>query len=314
MAQSITATPPAAPVLGKVAQGMLLGGAATLIWGAYLALARAGVSAGLTGGDIAAIRFTVAGAVLLPWLLRHAPTTLGGVGWRRGTVLTLLAGPPFILLGVGGYAFAPLAHGAVVQPAVVALASILLAWRVLHETPPASRLASIGVIVAGLAVIAGPGLLGGSAGAMLGDAMFALAGLGWAGFTVLARRWRIAPLPATAAISVLGAASFLPFWLLGDGPARLAGMPHGTLAVQVLVQGALSGVVAVLAYSQAARLLGPGRASLFPAMVPAVAIVLGVHLAGEAPDARQALGLAVVSVGLLLGAGLSPARLFRHRA
>lgn len=314
MAQPITATLPAAPLLGPVAQGMLLGGTATLIWGAYLALARAGVSAGLTGGDIAAIRFAVAGAALLPWLLRNSPARLGGVGCRRGLVLTLLAGPPFILLGVGGYAFAPLAHGAVVQPAVVALASILLAWRVLHEQPPASRLAGIGVIVAGLAVIAGPGLMGGSATALLGDAMFALAGLGWAGFTVLARRWRIAPLPATAAISVLGAVAFLPLWLTTDGPARLAALPHGTLALQVLVQGALSGVVAVLAFSQAARLLGPGRASLFPAMVPAVAIVLGIYVAGEVPDARQLLGLGVVSLGLLLGAGLAPACWFRRRA
>jgi hypothetical protein len=41
------------------------------------------------------------------------------IGWSRAFGLMLLAGPLFLWLGVGGYAFAPLAHAAVVQPASV---------------------------------------------------------------------------------------------------------------------------------------------------------------------------------------------------
>jgi drug/metabolite transporter (DMT)-like permease len=307
MAIAIPAGLPAPVTARRVATtGLLLGSAAALIWGAYLALARAGVAAGLTGGDIAAIRFGVAGLLLLPWLLCHRPAALAGVGWRRGLVLTLLPGPPFILLGVGGYAFAPLAHGAVVQPATVTLASVVLAALVLREAVPAARRLGLGVIVVGLAVLAGPGLLAADALTPLGDLMFALAGLGWAVFTVLLRRWSIAPLPATAVVSVLGAAAWLPAWLAGDGWQRLMSLPAAALATQVVVQGALSGVVAVLAFSQAARLLGPGRAAVFPAAVPALAILMGVPLAGEWPSALQMVGLGIVSAGLALTAGLIP--------
>ena len=44
----------------------------------------------------------------------------------RSVALATLAGPPFILYGVGGYLYAPLAHGAVIQPEVVTSLSMVL--------------------------------------------------------------------------------------------------------------------------------------------------------------------------------------------
>jgi drug/metabolite transporter (DMT)-like permease len=83
--------------------GFALSLCATLIWGGYLAMARAAISAGLAASDIAFIRYGVAGLVMTPWLLHHRPATLAGIGWRRGAVLALLVGPLFTLIGVGGY-------------------------------------------------------------------------------------------------------------------------------------------------------------------------------------------------------------------
>ena len=71
------------------------------------------------------------------------------------------------------------------------------------------------------------------------------------------------------------------------------------LAAQIVVQGALSGVVAVLAYTRAVQLLGPGRAALFPALVPAVAVALGVPIAGEIPAPLQLAGIALATLGLI---------------
>ena len=98
-------------------QGTAWGFAAVTIWGVYLAFTRADVSAGVLSADLTLIRCAVAGALLLPWLLRHSPRTLSGVGWRHSLVLVLLAGPLFILVGASGLLRAPLPHGAVVQPA-----------------------------------------------------------------------------------------------------------------------------------------------------------------------------------------------------
>lgn len=281
-------------------QGIAFGLTAAAIWGAYLAMARAGVSAGLQSTDIAAIRFGVAGLVMLPWLLRHGVMGMAGMGLVKAGALALLAGPLFVLVGVGGYTFAPLAHGAVVQPAALTLGSVGLAMLVLGERPDRSRVIGVAVILAGLAVTAGPGLMSGGVLTPLGDLMFAAAGMLWAVFTVLNRRWNIAPLAATAAVSVLSAAVYVPIYLLAIGPDRLLAAPPATLAAQIVVQGLLSGVIAVIAFANANRLLGPGRAAIFPALVPAVAIALGVPITGELPTWLQLAGLVCVSLGLLV--------------
>jgi drug/metabolite transporter (DMT)-like permease len=175
----------AARHLPPALRGTLWGLVAVAIWGLYLAAARAGVTAGIAPADLAFLRYATAGLILLPWLLRHAPRGAAGIGWRRAAALTLLAGPLFILLGTTGFRFAPLAHGAVVQPAALTLGGVLLGAWVLGDRLTPMRLLGSAVILAGLAGIAGPGLLAGGPGALLGDAFFAAAGLMWAGFAVL---------------------------------------------------------------------------------------------------------------------------------
>jgi drug/metabolite transporter (DMT)-like permease len=280
-----------------LARGALLGGTAALIWGLYLALARQGVTQGLAPADIAVFRYVTAGLVMAPWLVKAGALDLAGIGWRRGLVLATLAGPLFILLGVGGYLFAPLAHGAVVQPAVVTLATMLLAALVLGDRPDRARATGAAIVVGGVVLVAGPGLFA-SGSTLAGDAMFAAAGLCWAGFTVLARRWRVPPLASTAVVSVLGGLAMLPV-LAWNGFAHYAAFPVSTLLVQIAVQGVLTGVVSVLAFNAAALALGPSRAAIFPALVPVVAMLVGIPIAGEWPTPTQWAGLAVVTVGLL---------------
>jgi len=286
------------------ARGIALGLAAAAIWGSYLAMAKAGVSAGLAPADIAFIRYGVAGLIMLPWLLGKGLRRCGGVGWGRAAILSLLVGPLFILIGVGGYRFAPLAHGAVMQPAALTILGIALAAVVLKDRPTAARLAGVAVMLAGLAVIAGPGLLAGGSLTPLGDAMFIVAGGMWALFTLLTKLWKVAPLPATAAVSVLSAAAFVPGYLAVEGLDRLARTAPAMLAGQIVVQGVLSGVVAVIAFTKAVELIGPARAAVFPALVPAVAILVGVPLTGELPTLLQVAGLALLALGLLAAIGL----------
>src|SRR5690349_12363527 len=101
----------------RVRRGVLLGLGAALIWGGYLAFARAGIADGLRPEDFALLRFGVAAIVMLPFLLKSGVASLAGVGWGRAFALSLFAGPLFMLLIPGGYLFAPLPHGAVIPPA-----------------------------------------------------------------------------------------------------------------------------------------------------------------------------------------------------
>ena len=75
------------------------------------------------------------------------------------------------------------------------------------------------------------------------------------------------------------------------------------------MQGLLSGVVAVLAFTRAVALLGASSASIFPAMVPAVAVLVGIPLTGELPTGPQTLGLLIVSLGLVAALGLITTRI-----
>jgi drug/metabolite transporter (DMT)-like permease len=301
-----THLPPKSAGLSDPVKGLLFGLGAVLIWGSSLAFARAGMTQGLAAMDFALFRYGIAGLVVLPWLLLHQPRSLAGVGWPRGIALAMLVGPLFMLLGAGGYAYAPLAHGAVIQPAFAMMCTTILAAWLLRDRPPRTRLLGIGVMVVGLAVIAGPGLFEGNSQAPIGDAMFAFAGLLWAGFTVLANLWRVKALPATAALSAISALFIVPLYLMTQDLTRIASMSLGDLVTQIVIQGVLAGVVAVVCFTRAAELLGAARAGIFPALVPVATILIGIPVTGEWPTVPQTAGLVLVSLGLLMAMVLRP--------
>ena len=51
-------------------------------------------------------------------------------------------------------------------------------------------------------------------------------------------------------------------------------------------------------------LLGVSRAVLFPAIVPAVSVLIGIPIVGEIPGALQIAGLVLVTAGLLVTIGI----------
>ena len=284
--------------------GFAWGLTASVIWGAYLAFARSGVVGGLAPLDFVLLRYLTAGAIMLPLLLRFGLPTLGGIGWPRGLVLAALAGPAFILFGTLGYRWAPLAHGAVVQPAVVTIGTMALAVLLLRERIAATRWLGVGVLTLGLTLVAGAGW--GTSDAWRGDLAFAAAGLLWAGFTIACRAWGVDPLRATAVVAVLGGVASVPLWRGFGDPSAMFALGGRVLVTQALVQGVLSGVVAVYAYGRAVAALGAARAAIFAALVPVMAVIAGVPIAGEWPVGLQWPGLAIVLAGLSLAMGLLP--------
>jgi drug/metabolite transporter (DMT)-like permease len=280
-------------------RGACFGLVAALAGGGYLALARAGVIGGIAPADLTLLRFGVAGVLLLPVLFRYGIRDLAGVGWRRGLVLAVLAGPPFALLQTGGFVFAPLAHGAIIMPAAVTIIAMLLAIVTLLEHIDAAQLAGTGVVILGLVLIGADGLGVRSCEEWVGDLMFVGAGSMLAAYTVLMRRWRLAAAAATAAVSLLSLVTFLPVYFFCLGADHISGLPAHGLILQAFGQGGLAGVVLMMAYSRAVMLLGASRAALFPSLVPVLAILIGVPLTGEAPDPLQFAGLALVTAGLL---------------
>ena len=287
---------------------------AVVIWGGYIAYARSGVGAGLRPLDFALLRFVPSGLLMLPFLLLRRPWSLGGVGWARGLVLVALTGPAFVFLSTEAFSFAPLAHGAVLQPGTATIVGLVLSIVFLGERPDASRLAGSFVVVLGLVTIAGSGLFNeASPEAWKGDLMFSAAGACWGIFTVLLKRWSIDAVSATAIIAVLSGLIVLPLYLGVMGVDHFRALPISQLVTQAIVQGVLSQVFAMLAFSQAVKLLGGGRAATFPALVPATGILIGIPVTGEWPTLSQTTGLIIVSLGLLLAIGAIRLKLAKNR-
>jgi len=141
-------------------------------------------------------------------------------------------------------------------------------------------------------------IAGGSA--WLGDALFTVAAVLWALFTVGVRRWRIDPLPATAAVWVL-ALPYVPVYAVMAG-GRVLDAPRGEVVFQALFQGLGVAIVALALYAWAIRVLGDARAALFMPLVPVFGVVLGVAVLDEVPAAVQVVGIAGVTLGMALAA------------
>ena len=270
------------------------------------AAARAGILGGLAADDMIFARYVVAGLVMLPALIHWGLPDLAGIGWRRGIALSVCGGVPFALLQTGGYAFAPLAHGAVIAPSTVTILSTIVAGWLLGETLTRSHLAGAVFVLAGILMIGWQGIADRHTGetVWIGDLLFFVSSVLWAGFTVLIRYWKVDAIRATAVVAVISLCFFGPAYLVYRGPGHLAALPLVPLVFQGVVQGLVQAVLTIMAYNRSIAILGVSRAVLFPALVPAMSILIGIPAIGEIPNGLQIAGLVTVSIGMMLAVGL----------
>lgn len=287
-------------------QGVMLGLVVALIWGGYLAVSRHAIVDGFNEYELAFLRYASCSVVILPlWLFRchqyfnrpQEQTLVILLG--RSLVLAALAGPLFVIVGAGGYHYAPLAHGAVIQLGSVTLGSAILAAWCLNQRLGRSQFFGLLVLLAGLLSIAGPAILEGGSNAWKGDLLFVFAGCLWSVFSTLLQRWKMTPITAVMAVSFLSTLSYGSWFLTVYGTSWLKHSWDALFEV-VAVQGVASGILAVYAYARCVQLLGSANAALFAALAPACAMLLGVPLTGEWPTLGQWSGLIVVSMGLLI--------------
>ena len=280
--------------------GVLCGGGAALFWAAGFVAIPRGLAAGLSPADIAFHRFVWTGLVLLPLVLRDGLGDLGGIGWGRGLVVFLLAGPFQAVISYSGFIFAPLAHGGVIHPGSAAMFGFILAVLVLKEPLTLRHLAGTLVIVGGLSVFAGELIVSIGGNALGGDLLFATAGLMWALFGMLVKLWRLDSARATRVSCFFALIVFAPLhaWLYGFDTMRSVNLTENL--IQVAVQGVLSGALAMYLYSRAVVLLGAGRAAIFPSLVPGLTLLIAFITLGVIPTLPQLAGLAVVMLGFWL--------------
>jgi drug/metabolite transporter (DMT)-like permease len=251
---------------------------------------------------LALLRYCIPTLDLLPLLCR---TGLWTRAVPRITLALLVAGGglPFGLLALAGAAHAPAAHMGVFLAGTMPLFTALAAWLALDEAIPRVRWAGLALIAMGVFSLAMHNLvMPGAASTWLGDLLFLLAAAMWALYGVAFRRAGLTPWQAVAVVNAWSLLFLLPL-LAWQGVPRLWTAPWRDIALQMLWQGVVAGLLGLLSYTAAVSRLGPSRAALSGALVPLLSAAGGACLLGETLSPVMLLLTGVVVCGVALASG-----------
>lgn len=286
-------------------RGRLVGYAALLItvaiWGAWIVLTRQAVTHSLSPSAIALLRMIAPTILLAPAIWR------AGI-FARGKIVPLIfciigAGTPFVLLTATGMKYATSADFAALvsgtMPILVALISALffkerLGW-----------LRTLGFVCCSVGVfaIAGRSLAAADTNTSFGHLLLLWAALNYAGYTLAFRASGLTPIEATGIVAFWSLLMILPFGTMPVIEALRAGHVH-EIVFQALLQGVLSGIVALVAFNTGIERLGASKGAAFTALVPVVATLLAIPILGEWPDLAAIVGVMATSLGVLLASGI----------
>jgi drug/metabolite transporter (DMT)-like permease len=281
-------------------RGALYGFAAVSIWSGWIVVARLGLKTSLTPWDIAALRFGVAGLLLLPYVLKRG-LAVERLGWIGLAAIVLGGGAP-VLLANAGLLFAPAAHAGALFPGVMPLVVAILAAAILRE--PFTDAKKLGFVLILLGVF---GIAWGTGAAVdsrqtIGHALFLGSAVAWACYTVAMRRARLDGLHAAGIAAVGALVLYLPVYLLLSGTS-LAKAPWQDLALQAVVQGLLTAIVSLVFYGRAVSILGASNGAAFAALSPAMTAVMAIPILGEWPTAIDWIAIASISAGVYVVSG-----------
>lgn len=289
------------PVTSEYIRGALYGLAAVTIWASWILAVRLGIRTSLTPWDITAIRFGVAGMILLPYLLKTG-LAVDRLGWVGVVAIVCGGGAPMVLVAYSGLLFAPAAHAASLYTACIPLLVAILAAVILGEPFTVAKRIGLALIVTGvLGIVWGAG---GTIGTQqnIGHAMFICAGMLCACYTVAMRKARLGGLHAAAIAAVGSLITYLPVHVILFGTA-LFDAPWPDIAVQAFVHGVLVAVISLLCYGRAVSLLGASNGSVFAALCPAITALVAIPILGEWPATSDWIAMLLISGGVYIASG-----------
>ena len=294
-----------------------------LIWTLFIVVARFMALKSLTPLDIVFCRLVGASLVLLPWgfwMVRkmraadpaksanlETPLGLSPLPWRVMWVIGAFGGVAYAVLAYSAFVYAPASHGSVLLPGMLPLSTALLSVLLLGERLSSGRLLGLGLILCGGLLVGGASLLKAFDGGEVwkGDLLFVCASTTWAFYTVTCRKHALAAVPATIALVVFAAFTYLPVYgllvALGLVSSKLASAPLGEVAFQVLWQGMGSVVISGIAFTKMVQYFGPIRSTMLTAIVPGLSAICAVIFLHEPLYWNLIAGLALVTVGIVVG-------------
>ena len=276
---------------------------AVAVWAGWIIATRhATATVALPAAWLAVLRFLPPAVLLAPVWLKHGLLPRGVPLWLLAAMVAG-SGAPFFLVAAAGLARVPAAEAAVLLPGTMPLCVAVLAALVLRERIGLLRAAGFGLVAAGVAAIGWAALAHGGVGHIAPRLVVLCGAALWAVYTVAFRRSGLGALAATALVAVWSTLIALPLALI-QGIAPLVDAGLAVVATQVLLQGILSGLVAILAFSVAVKRLGASKAAALSSLTLAAATLLAIPVLGEIPSGAALAGIALTLAGVVLASGV----------
>lgn len=283
---------------------------AALAWGAMFPIAAAALEH-VDPFVLTALRYAVAAAVFLA-LLRAIEGRAALRPEGRGRELFLLGSLGFAGFNLLSYVGLELTHpqNAALIVALQPLITAIGLWITTGRLPGRHTLIAMAVALAGVTLVitrGRPGTLLHGEG-HLGELLVLIGSAAWTAYTLGARRFggfsplRYTTLSATYGTLTILAATAIALatgWERVPSPADLAAAWWHT--IYIIAAGA---VIAVLAWNEGVRRIGPANAALFFNLVPVIAFAVAIAVQGYDPNAFELLG-ALITIGALVYANLA---------
>ncbi|MFK7966705.1 MAG: DMT family transporter [Burkholderiaceae bacterium] len=275
--------------------GILCAIAVFFIWSSFFVFSRLAVTGVLTPYDITALRFLVAGIIVLPFAWRWWPRHLSPTG--QWVMAACGPGAIYSLVMYAGLSQAPVAYAGVFANGSLPVFSALLILAVKRAAPSIKQMLGIAIILSGSALLSLPGLADAGDNVMQGIALFLTASVVLSIYLFGVQFWRVTPQQALALITLPNAVLYLPLWFFFL-PSGIEQASVQEVAFQAAFQGLGPGFFAVLLFATATINLGATATASFSAAVPAGAALLAMPVLGEFPTPLAWGGVLIVSIGL----------------
>jgi drug/metabolite transporter (DMT)-like permease len=283
--------------------GLLAAFATVTIWAAFMLVTRFAVQGSFTVEELLILRLVPGALVMAPfmWRLGVIPR---GQSWSRAAMLMVGASAVFPFVVSMGLANAPASDGGALAPGMLPFWTALVAYAMAGEIPGPRRRLGLAMILAGAMVVSLWQILAGADDdAWKGHLMF-LTGSGcWAVYSVIFRQSGLSPLHGLVIGLFWGTLLMTPL-LLATGRVSFATASPGDIAVMIVLQSFIIGILAMFLFGYAVQCLGAAETAAFGALTPILALLGGVAFLGETVTPLKVVGVILVAAGVFLASGI----------
>jgi drug/metabolite transporter (DMT)-like permease len=274
----------------------------TALWGSAFVASKVATQA-VPATVAAAVRFGLAAIFMGLFLLtrpreeRRLPAGTGRYVAILGTLGVAIYNLCFFL----GLAFSRASDGSMIIPTTSPMVTTVLASLFLREPLTRRKLGGLGLSLAGsllffyTVVTSGP--VNGKR--VVGDLLFVLAAISWAGFTLLGKRvlQRINPLVANTYALLVGSTILLAIALPEAMRVDWASVGWSFWAIEVYLSLFPTALANVFWYNGVSR-IGASRTAVFMYLVPVTGLILSALLLHDLPAPLQLAGAALMIGGV----------------